>query len=141
MTATGHDASRVWQGACHCGRTRFRIIADIDHARICNCSVCYQRGALIFRVEEDQFDLQTPLTDLALYEWGTGTAKDYFCKTCGILPFRRPRKATPQEAVHSGKPVFNGWAVNLRCLQAFDPLILPVRDIDGLSLPLPEDGR
>jgi len=83
--------THTWQGSCHCGRTRFQITADIDHIRICDCSICYQRGALNFRVEESQFQLLTPLSDLALYEWGTGTAKDYFCKTCGILPFRRTK--------------------------------------------------
>jgi len=139
--AVDGNGTKVWQGACHCGRTRFRITADIDHVRICNCSVCHHRGALVFRVEEDQFNLITPLDDLALYEWGTGTAKDYFCKTCGILPFRRPRKTTQEEAVISGRKIFNGWAVNTRCLKGFDPSNLPVRDIDGLSLPLPDDGH
>jgi len=139
--AMGGNGSKVWQGACHCGRTRFRITANIDHARICNCSICHQRGALIFRIEENQFDLLTPLSNLTLYEWGTGTAKDYFCKTCGILPFRRPRRVTPREAAQSGRQLFNGWAINLRCLQEFDPSKLPVRDIDGLSLPLPTDRR
>jgi len=72
----------IWQGACHCRRTRFTVAADIDHTRICDCSICHQRGALIFRVKEDALKLLTPLDDLALYQWGTGTAKDYFCKTC-----------------------------------------------------------
>jgi len=129
----------IWQGACHCGRTRFEITADIDHVRICDCSICHQRGALIFRVEEHQFHLLTPLSDLALYEWGTGTAKDYFCKTCGILPFRRPRKVTAEESAESGRAVFNGWAVNARCLSGLDTSRLAVRRIHASQLPLPGD--
>jgi len=126
----------IWQGACHCRRTRFTVAADIDHTRICDCSICHQRGALIFRIEEDQFTLHTPLSDLTLYEWGTGTAKDYFCKTCGILPFRRPRSITPEEA-ELGQQEFNGWAINTRCLSGFDATALPTRHIQAKNLPVP----
>jgi hypothetical protein len=72
-----------------------------------------------------------------MYEWGTGTAKDYFCKTCGILPFRRPRAVTPAEATHSGRAIFDGWAVNTRCLAGLVPSDLPIRRIHSIDLPLP----
>ncbi len=127
---------RVWQGACHCRRTRFEITADIRRARICNCSICHKRGAVIFRVDEDSFRLLTPLGDLVCYRWGTGTARDYFCKTCGILPFRRPRSLTAQER-EKGTEEFTGWAVNLRCLDGLDLRDVPLAEVDGASLPLP----
>lgn len=130
------DGLQTYEGSCHCGRVRFRLSAEIDHKRICNCSVCHKRGALIFRVEEDQLEHLTPLEDLAVYTWGTGTARDYFCKSCGILPFRRSRHNTPEETA-KGIPEFTGWAVNLRCLDGFDPSDLLIRHIDGLALPLP----
>jgi len=126
----------VYNGSCHCGQVRFRLTAIIDQKRICNCSICHKRGALIFRVDENQLELLTPLEDLQLYTWGTKTARDYFCKSCGILPFRRPRHNTAEET-DAGIPEFVGWAVNLRCLDGFDPSDLPVRHIDGLALPLP----
>jgi len=129
--------ARTWAGACHCRRTRFEIVADINHIRICDCSICHQRGALIFRVEETQFTLLTSLSDLSLYEWGTGTAKDYFCKTCGILPFRRPRQFTQEEAATTGPLVFTGWAINARCLAGLDTSTLPIRHIHASQLPLP----
>jgi len=134
------DATPIWQGACHCRRTRFQVAAHIDHIRICDCSICHQRGALIFRVAEPQFHLFTPLSDLALYQWGTGTARDYFCKTCGILPFRRPRKVTPSEATASTRAIFTGWAVNARCLAGLDTGTLPVRRIHASHLSLPGDA-
>jgi len=132
--------TQIWNGACHCGRTRFQVTADIDHIRICDCSICHQRGALIFRVEEEQFHLLTPLSDLGVYEWGTKTAKDYFCKTCGILPFRRPRVVTAQESALSGRAIFTGWAINARCLAGLDTTTLPVRHIHASNLPLPGDA-
>lgn len=128
---------RVFQGSCHCKRTRFEISADPDHVRICDCSICHQRGALIIRIDAAQFRLLTPLDDMALYEWGSGTAKDYFCKTCGILPFRRPRAAT-QEELAQGVPAFDGWAINGRCIKGLDIAALPVRQIHGKHLPVPK---
>lgn len=122
-------------GSCHCGAVRFRITGRIDHKRICNCSICHKRGALIFRVAEDRFELLTPFDGLAVYTWGTGTARDYFCPKCGILPFRRPRALTGAE-IAAGAPEFHGWAINLRCLDDIDPAPLETRLIDGRSLPV-----
>ncbi len=128
------NGTPIWQGACHCRRTRFEVHAEIDHARICDCSICHQRGALIFRVAEDALKLMTSLDDLALYQWGTGSAKDYFCKTCGILPFRRPRAISAEEQTAEK---FSGWAVNLRCIEGLATIKLPIRQIRGHELALP----
>src|SRR6185369_8622856 len=94
----------TYRGSCHCGKVKFEVDADLDHVRVCDCSICRRRGALIHRVEEGCFRLLTPLEELTLYQWNTKTAKDYFCPVCGILPFRRSRTA-PQT-----------WSINVRCL-------------------------
>lgn len=107
---------------------------DIDHVRVCDCSVCRRRGALIHRVPEQSLRLLTPLSDLTLYEWHTRTAKDYFCPVCGILPFRRPRAPTAEERAQ-GMPPFAGWSVNVRCLEGVDPETIPVKRIHGSRLP------
>jgi len=124
---------KSYKGACHCGRVRFEVVADIDHVRVCDCSTCRKRGALIFRVPEKNVRLLTPLSDLALYEWGTLTGKDYFCPTCGILPFRRPSALTAHERARGVKP-FHGWAVNARCLAGFDIEKTPQIKIAGRNL-------
>ncbi|WP_299725647.1 GFA family protein [uncultured Tateyamaria sp.] len=121
------------RGSCHCGFVRFAVRAEIDHARICNCSICHKRGALIFRVPEDAVTLDTPLSDLTLYTWGSQTAKDYFCPRCGILPFRRPSAPTRAEQAQGIAP-FDGWAINLRCLDGFDATTLPVQYIPGADI-------
>jgi hypothetical protein len=74
--------------------------------------------------------LLTPWDNLSLYEWGSRTAKDYFCRTCGVLPFRRPSDPTPRE-LREGVLPFDGWAVNVRCLEGIDLDALPVRRIHG----------
>ena len=35
-----------YEGGCHCGRVRFRILVDLDENIIgeCNCSVCTKKG-------------------------------------------------------------------------------------------------
>lgn len=95
---------------------------DLDHVRECDCSMCHMRGALNHRVADSDIRIETPLEELALYQWHTKTAKDYFCPTCGIQPFRRPRTA-PEV-----------WAVNVRCLDNVDVDAVPRRRVYGSEL-------
>ena len=120
-------------GSCHCGFVTFEVEAEIDHARVCNCSICHKRGALIFRVPEAALTVHRPLSELTLYQWGSRTAKDYVCPRCGILPFRRPSAPDARERAR-GAVACDGWAVNLRCLDGFDPTPLPVRQINGRAI-------
>ena len=123
----------TYQGACHCGACRFEVDTDLDHVRSCNCSVCRRRGALIHRVPASALRLLTPLEDLRVYEWHTRTARDYFCPTCGIMPFRIPSAPTAQETTE-GKLPFTGWAINARCLEGVDLASVPVRLVNGADL-------
>ena len=125
---------KTYAGSCHCGSSRFEVDLDLDHVRVCDCTVCRRRGALIHRVPEEALRILTPLTVLTVYQWHTGTAKDYFCPTCGILPFRRPRALTDEEMKQGNEP-FTGWAVNVRCLHGVDLDSIPIRHIYGSKLP------
>ncbi len=91
------------------------------------------RGALNHRVEEQNFVLESPWSDLGVYEWGSKTAKDYFCKICGILPFRRPSSLTKSE-IQQGKIPFDGYAINVRCLHGINIEKLPIEYISGKEL-------
>ncbi|MGD8860090.1 MAG: GFA family protein [Myxococcales bacterium] len=113
---------RTYAGGCHCGAVRFEVELDLDHVRACDCSVCRKRGALVHRVERTALRLLTPIEKMTVYRWHTGTAADYFCPACGILPFRRPR-------------TFDGWSVNVRCLDGVELDELPVRRVHGSHLP------
>jgi hypothetical protein len=115
---------RTYQGSCHCGRVRFEVDAELDHVRVCDCSICRRRGALLHRVEPEHFRLREPaLEELSLYTFHTHTARDYFCPTCGILPFRRPRTAP------------GVWSVNVRCLEGVDLDAIPIKRLQGSQLP------
>ena len=113
---------QTYEGSCHCGRIRFQIDAVLDHVRVCDCSICRKRGALNHRVNAEDFRLLTPLDDLKLYMFNTHTAKDYFCPTCGILPFRRPRTAPEM------------WTINVRCLEGVDLDAIPIARVYGSQL-------
>jgi hypothetical protein len=124
---------KIFKGSCHCGDIRFELEADINSVRVCNCSICTKRGALIFRVEKEKFRMISSIEKLKVYEWHTKTAKDYFCKTCGILPFRIPSALSKKEVEEGVKP-FHGWAINARCLEGLDLDSLKVVRINGLEL-------
>lgn len=130
----------LWRGSCHCGAVRFEVEGEFDHVRECNCTVCLRRGALIVRVGADDLNLLTPMGALATYRWGSRTAVDYFCRSCGILPFRRPSHPSPEEAAAGAVP-FEGWSVNARCLEGLDVLALPRERIDGAALNLAQPIR
>jgi hypothetical protein len=113
---------RTYQGSCHCGRVKFEVDADLDHVRVCDCSMCRRRGALNHRVAEGDLRILSPLAHVALYQWNTMTAKDYFCPMCGIQPFRGPRTAPEQ------------WTVNVRCLEGIDPEAITKKYVHGSKL-------
>jgi len=115
---------QTYRGKCHCGKVRFEVDADLDHVRVCDCSICRARGALNHRVKETDIRVLTPLAEMSLYEWNTKQAKDYFCPVCGILPFRRPR---------NGADI---WTVNVRCLEGVDLDSIPIRHVRGSELSL-----
>jgi len=124
---------KTYHGSCHCGLARFEVIADIDHVRVCDCSVCRKRGALGFRVDGADLIFHTPLSRLSLYQWGSFTAEDYFCPVCGVLPFRRPAHPTPAE-LSRGVARFEGWTINVRCLNGINTAELPRTLIRGSQL-------
>lgn len=133
MSTAFNNGLITYEGSCHCGRVRFEVQAEIDHVRVCDCSICRRRGALNIRVPKEALKLQTPWEELSLYQWGSGTAMDFFCPTCGILPFRRPSDPTPQE-LREGVEPFDGWAVNVRCLEGVDVEALPIKKIYGSQI-------
>ena len=108
-----------YSGGCHCGRVRFRVIADLDQVSDCNCSMCTKKGILHLIVPRDCFELLSGAEDLATYEFNTGVAKHRFCRHCGIHSFYVPR-SDPDKI-----------DVNARCLDDVDPRTLSPEPFDG----------
>lgn len=98
---------KLYQGGCHCGAVRFEIETDLTRATECNCSICTRKGALHHRVPPQRFRLLCGQEALTLYQFGSGVAKHWFCRHCGIHPFSNPRAAPDM------------YTINIRCLDDF----------------------
>lgn len=112
---------KVYRGSCHCKAVQFEVETDLTGATACNCSICTKKGALHHRVAADQFRLLSGRDSLGLYQFGTQTAKHWFCKLCGIHPFSNPRTAPDM------------YSINVRCLDAYwdETADLDIKPFDG----------
>jgi hypothetical protein len=118
-------------GACHCGVVQFRVhLTDgFSTARRCTCSYCRMRGAIAVSAPLDGFDLHAGAENLTLYQFNTGTAKHYFCKTCGIYTHHQ-RRSNPGQL-----------GINIACLAGVSPFDLPeVMVMDGVNHPSDTSG-
>ena len=87
------------KGTCHCGAVELEVtLAEGGLATVsrCDCSFCMRRGAAAVTVPLDSLRVVRGADRLTLYEWGTKTAKHYFCSVCGIYTHHR-RRLDPNE--------------------------------------------
>lgn len=122
--------SRPIDGACHCGAVRFRVRLTDGFATIrrCTCSYCRMRGAIAVSAPLDGLDLVQGAENLTLYQFNTGTAKHYFCKTCGIHTHHQ-RRSNPDQL-----------GINVACLAGVSPFDFPeVTVMDGVNHPSDTD--
>ena len=116
-------------GGCHCGRVRFRVIADLSGVTECNCSICTKKGFLHLIVPPKSFELVSGKDALTTYRFNTGVARHTFCATCGIHPFYVPR-SDPDKI-----------DVNVRCLDGVDVSSLRIGQFNGKNWEEAMSGR
>lgn len=122
--------SNVRKAACHCGAVTFDVTLSegLATARRCDCSMCRMRGAVAVSVSLDGIVFTSGEDNLTLYQFGTKTAKHYFCKTCGIYTHHQ-RRSNPNE-----------FGVNVACLEGVSPFDFPEVVVhDGVNHP--SDGK
>ena len=108
------------RGGCHCGRVRFEVEAPAAlEALDCNCTLCAKTGFLHLIVPQTRFRLLQGEDALSEYVWGTGMARHWFCRVCGVKSFYRPR-SNP-----------DGIDVNVRCLDPGSVAELRVTPFEG----------
>ena len=115
-----HDA------ACHCGAVRFRVrLTDgFNSIRRCSCSYCRMRGAVAVTATVGDIEFLAGEENLTLYQFNTGTAKHYFCKTCCIYTHHQ-RRSNPLQ-----------FGVNVACIEGVSPFdFAEVPVMDGISHP------
>ncbi len=111
-------------GSCHCGRIAFTVDGTPTQAVSCNCSLCARKGALLWFVPREALQLRTPEDAMATYTFNTHRIRHHFCPVCGIHPFGEGSDPAGRATA----------AINLRCLDGFDPDALPVHAFDGRAL-------
>lgn len=119
-------------GACHCGTVRFhvRLSAGLRSARRCTCSYCRMRGAVAVSAKLDDLTIVAGQETLTAYQFGTMSAKHYFCSKCGIYTHHQ-RRTNPNE-----------YGVNVACLAGVSPFDFDeVAVNDGVHHPSDEPGR
>lgn len=120
------DAAKPHNGACHCGAVAFRLrLTDgFNTIRRCTCSYCRMRGAVAVSAQLGDIEFIRGEDHLTLYQFNTGTATHYFCKTCGIYTHHQ-RRSNPQQ-----------YGINVACLKGVSPFDFPeVVVMDGTSHP------
>ncbi|UZD91728.1 GFA family protein [Cognatishimia activa] len=113
--------------SCHCGAVEMDVTLSegLDTARRCDCSYCRRRGAIAVSAAVDGgVTILKGEDNLSLYQWGTGTAKHYFCKTCGIYTHHQ-RRSDPTQ-----------YGINVACLEGINPRDLgDIAWVDGVNHP------
>lgn len=113
--------------SCHCGAVEMDVTLSegLDTARRCDCSYCRRRGAIAVSAPVDGgVTVLKGEDNLSLYQWGTGTAKHYFCKTCGIYTHHQ-RRSDPTQ-----------YGINVACLEGINPRDLgDIAWVDGVNHP------
>lgn len=96
----------------------------LNTARRCDCSFCLRRGAIAVSAPLSGIKVLQGLDNLTLYQFGTQTAKHWFCKTCGIYTHHQ-RRSNPNE-----------YGVNVAILDGINPRDLgQVPWVDGVNHP------
>lgn len=119
------------RATCHCGTVRFqvRLAEGFDTIRRCTCSYCRMRGAIAVSALQDDVTFTAGENNLSLYQFNTGIAKHYFCKTCGIYTHHQ-RRSNPRQ-----------FGINVACIEGVSPFDFPeVKVMDGVSHPSDGNG-
>ncbi len=118
---TSQAASLVTvKGGCHCGNVCFEVqLPDPLKAHQCNCSICAASGFIGIIVPASRFSLLSDPAALSEYRFNTGVARHWFCATCGVKSYYRPR-SNP-----------DGYNLNLNCLSLASSHQVDVVAFDG----------
>lgn len=111
---------------CHCGAVELAVTLaqGLATAHRCDCSFCRRRGAIVAAVPLGNLQVVKGADHLTLYQWGTNTAKHYFCAICGIYTHHQ-RRSNPNE-----------YGINVACLEGVNPRDLgDVAWSDGVNHP------
>ncbi|MEL6167673.1 MAG: GFA family protein [Pseudomonadota bacterium] len=93
----------TFRGTCHCGAVEIEVtLTDgLNTARRCNCSYCIRRGAVAVSAPLDGLRVTRGADVLTLYQFGTRSARHWFCSVCGIYTHHQRRSNPNQYGVNA----------------------------------------
>ncbi len=96
--------------SCHCGAVglSFQVVGGLKDASRCDCSLCRRVKPGAVSAMTDDLQVTRGAEHLGLYQFGTKTARHYFCKICGTHTHHQ-RRMDPKE-----------MGVNIGCLEGVD---------------------
>ena len=110
---------KTYTGGCHCGAVRFEFESESEvEIWKCNCSICSMIDYEHLFIKHADFTLLSGDKALSEYTFGTGSAKHWFCSTCGVKSFYQPR-SHPE-----------AYSINLKCVES-PPQVVNLVDFDG----------
>ncbi|MEM9584991.1 MAG: GFA family protein [Pseudomonadota bacterium] len=111
---------------CHCQAVKisFEMVGGLDSLRRCDCSLCRRKYPAAVSGLVSDVRVERGADSLGLYQFGTMTARHYFCKSCGIHVYHQ-RRSNPAEI-----------GVNVACVEGLDPRIAgTAKWVDGVTHP------
>jgi hypothetical protein len=109
------------KGGCHCGQIIFEVEGVVSEVIQCNCSMCQQKGTLMWFVPRLALKLLTSPVKMSTYTFNKHVIKHHFCPSCGIHPFGEALSPNGQEMV----------AINVRCLEGLNLSSLKIQHFNG----------
>lgn len=98
------DGGERHRASCHCGAVVIEAVfpQGITGAKRCTCSFCRRRQAGNVTALSSSVRVLQGADNLSLYQWGTKTARHYFCSTCGIYTHHQRRSDPAETGVNLG---------------------------------------
>ena len=83
------EASRVYEGGCHCGALRVRFAPSVPAAQValrrCGCTFCRRHNATTATDREGRLHIEVvELGEAVRYRFGARTADFLLCGRCGV---------------------------------------------------------
>ena len=88
------DTNVVFDGGCHCGAVRYRVMAPLEDAVMCHCQLCRKLHGHVSSYAGFDKSALTLVRDAGLRWYRISPKTDRgFCKECGSGIFWRPVKS------------------------------------------------